>query len=95
MVGDTNDYVRLLALVKKKVSYCLSLSPISYSNASQKPLEISPSQFIAGSSSGDDSGADLDDDTQICSCHVRHNALHHFLALLFNSGSSRTSPKVR
>ncbi|EKM57614.1 uncharacterized protein PHACADRAFT_182112 [Phanerochaete carnosa HHB-10118-sp] len=52
MVGDTNDYVKLLALVKKK-----------------KPLEVPPSQFIAGSGGGDDSGEDLDDDTQICSCH--------------------------
>lgn len=31
-----------------------------------------PSQFILGSRAGqDDSGADLDDDAQICSCHVR------------------------
>ncbi|KAI0338846.1 nitrite reductase [Trametopsis cervina] len=53
MVGDTGDYVRLLALVKKK-----------------KPLDVPPSQFIAGSSgTGGDDGADLDDDTQICSCH--------------------------
>ncbi|KAI0086009.1 nitrite reductase [Irpex rosettiformis] len=52
MVGDTGDYVRLLALVKKK-----------------KTLEVPPSQFIAGSSAGADDGADLDDDTQICSCH--------------------------
>ncbi|KIP04506.1 hypothetical protein PHLGIDRAFT_31334 [Phlebiopsis gigantea 11061_1 CR5-6] len=52
MVGDTNDYVKLLALVKKK-----------------KPLEVPPSQFIAGSGGSDDSGEDLDDDTQICSCH--------------------------
>lgn len=77
MVGDTNDYVRLLALVKKKVSRSLSRSSFSHSPASQKPLEIPPSQFIAGSSSGDDSGADLDDDTQICSCHVGYNVLHH------------------
>lgn len=71
MVGDTFDYVKLLSLVKKKVAgssrglYC-SLTSV----ARQKPLDVPPSQFIAGSGSGDDSGADLDDDTQICSCHV-------------------------
>ncbi|KAL1940535.1 hypothetical protein VTO73DRAFT_7970 [Trametes versicolor] len=53
MVGDTSDYVKLVALVKKK-----------------KPLDAVPSQFILGSRAGqDDSGADLDDDAQICSCH--------------------------
>ncbi|KAI0353217.1 nitrite reductase [Trametes cingulata] len=53
MVGDTSDYVKLVALVKKK-----------------KALDVPPSQFILGSRSGqDDSGADLDDDAQICSCH--------------------------
>ncbi|KAH9920537.1 nitrite reductase [Epithele typhae] len=49
MVGDTSDYVKLVAM---------------------KTLDVPPSQFILGSKSGgDDSGADLDDDTQICSCH--------------------------
>ncbi|KAI0638758.1 nitrite reductase [Trametes polyzona] len=53
MVGDTSDYVKLVALVKKK-----------------KPLDAVPSQFIVGSRAGqDESGADLDDDAQICSCH--------------------------
>ncbi|TCD62454.1 hypothetical protein EIP91_006881 [Steccherinum ochraceum] len=53
MVGDTSDYVKLVSLVKKK-----------------KLLEVPPSQFILGSNSGsEESGADLDDDTQICSCH--------------------------
>ena len=36
----------------------------------QKVLEVPPSQFILGTRSGEDSGDDLDDDTQICSCHV-------------------------
>ena|ERR1700731_505521 len=37
----------------------------------QKALEISPGQFIVGSNGrNDDDGEDLDDDTQICSCHV-------------------------
>lgn len=53
MVGDTSDYVKLVSLVKKK-----------------KELEEPPSKFIMGSGSkGPDDGADLDDDTQICSCH--------------------------
>ncbi|EMD41313.1 hypothetical protein CERSUDRAFT_146196 [Gelatoporia subvermispora B] len=53
MVGDTSDYIKLVALVKKK-----------------KALEVPPAQFILGTGgSKDDSGADLDNDTQICSCH--------------------------
>ncbi|KAI0716158.1 nitrite reductase [Cerioporus squamosus] len=53
MVGDTSDYVKMVALVKKK-----------------KPLDIPPAQFVLGTRSGsEDSGEDLDDDTQICSCH--------------------------
>ncbi|KAI0695733.1 nitrite reductase [Cytidiella melzeri] len=53
MVGDTSDYVKLVGLVKKR-----------------KPLDVPPSQFIAGLSSGTrNDGSDLDDDTQICSCH--------------------------
>ncbi|THU89861.1 hypothetical protein K435DRAFT_864881 [Dendrothele bispora CBS 962.96] len=54
MVGDTSDYVKLVALVKKK-----------------KSLDVPPSQFILGASRGkdEDDGADLDDDTTICSCH--------------------------
>ncbi|KAF9239853.1 hypothetical protein BU15DRAFT_87858 [Melanogaster broomeanus] len=53
MVGDTSDYVKLVSLVKKK-----------------KAIEEPPSKFILGSGSkGEEDGADLDDDTQICSCH--------------------------
>ncbi|KAH7909470.1 hypothetical protein BJ138DRAFT_1066987 [Hygrophoropsis aurantiaca] len=53
MVGDTSDYVKLVSLVKKK-----------------KALEEPPSKFIIGSGGkGEEDGADLDDDTQICSCH--------------------------
>ena len=53
MIGDTKDYVRLVPMVKN-----------------QKMLDIPPSQFILGSSKeGDDGADDLDDDTQICSCH--------------------------
>jgi len=53
MIGDTKDYVKLVPMVKNK-----------------KALDVPPSQFIVGASKGDDEGADdLDDDTQICSCH--------------------------
>jgi nitrite reductase (NAD(P)H) len=35
-------------------------------------IDVPPSQFILGAGGKqDESGADLDDDTQICSCHVR------------------------
>lgn len=83
MVGDTADYVKLVALVKKKVcGHSISQleplgptgpqsTPTALRPALQKPLELPPSQFILGSRSGkEDSGEDLDDDTQICSCHV-------------------------
>lgn len=53
MIGDTKDYVKLVPMVKN-----------------QKILDVPPSQFILGASKGDDEGGDdLDDDTQICSCH--------------------------
>lgn len=54
MIGDTSDYIKLVATVK-----------------SQKELETPPSQLILGAKKdGDDGGGDdLDDDTQICSCH--------------------------
>lgn len=53
MIGDTRDYVKLVPMVKN-----------------QKALDVPPSQFILGASKeGDDGGDDLDDDTQICSCH--------------------------
>jgi len=53
MVGDVADFVKLVAIVKKK-----------------KPLDVPPSQFIMGQKKpGESDGADLDDDTQICSCH--------------------------
>lgn len=56
MIGDTKDYVRLVPLVKN-----------------QKQLDIAPSELILGAKNkqggDDDDGDDLDDDTQICSCH--------------------------
>lgn len=51
MIGDTQDYVKLVPMVKN-----------------QKQLEVPPSEFIVGTK-GDDNPDDLDDDTQICSCH--------------------------
>lgn len=56
MIGDTRDYVRLVPFVK-----------------SQKALDVAPSELILGRKRGndddDDAAGDLDDDTQICSCH--------------------------
>ncbi|KAL2871766.1 nitrite reductase niiA [Aspergillus lucknowensis] len=53
MIGDTKDYVKLNQMVK-----------------TQKPLEVPPSEFILGAQSGGDENADdLDESTQICSCH--------------------------
>ena len=53
MIGDTKDYVKLVPMVKN-----------------QKAIDVPPSQFILGASKqGEDDGADLEDDTQICSCH--------------------------
>jgi nitrite reductase (NAD(P)H) len=53
MIGDTRDYVKLVPMVK-----------------SLKALDVPPGQFVLGASKdGDDGGDDLDDDTQICSCH--------------------------
>ncbi|KAI1343037.1 nitrite reductase [Xylariaceae sp. FL0016] len=53
MIGDTSDYIKLVPLVKN-----------------QKELEMPPAQLILGAKKdGDDGADDLDDDTQICSCH--------------------------
>ncbi|KAI2472905.1 nitrite reductase [Annulohypoxylon bovei var. microspora] len=53
MIGDTSDYIKLVPMVK-----------------SQKELDIPPAQLILGAKKeGDDGVDDLDDDTQICSCH--------------------------
>jgi nitrite reductase (NAD(P)H) len=35
----------------------------------KKALEVPPSEFIVGASKGDDDADDLEDDTQVCSCH--------------------------
>ncbi|KAI0839987.1 nitrite reductase [Hypoxylon sp. FL0890] len=53
MIGDTSDYIKLVPMVKN-----------------QKELDIPPAQLILGAKKEGDNGADdLDDDTQICSCH--------------------------
>jgi nitrite reductase (NAD(P)H) len=53
MIGDTKDYVKLVPMVKN-----------------QKELDMPPSELILGAKKdGADDGDDLDDDTQICSCH--------------------------
>ncbi|OAA59489.1 nitrite reductase [Cordyceps fumosorosea ARSEF 2679] len=53
MIGDTSDYIKVVPLVKN-----------------MKELDVSPAEFIIGNKKGDDeNGDDLDDDTQICSCH--------------------------
>lgn len=53
MVGDCKDYVKLVSMCNKG-----------------KELEQPPSELIIGASKeGEDDGGDLDDDTQICSCH--------------------------
>ena len=53
MIGDTRDYIKLLPMVKN-----------------QKALDMPPSELIVGAKKeGEDDGDDLDDDTQICSCH--------------------------
>ncbi|KAI1195748.1 nitrite reductase [Nemania serpens] len=55
MIGDTSDYIKLVAMVK-----------------GQKELEMPPSQLILGArkdGDGEGDNDDLDDDTQICSCH--------------------------
>ncbi|KAK8069663.1 nitrite reductase [Apiospora phragmitis] len=53
MIGDTSDYIKLVPIVKN-----------------QKELEVPPGQLILGAKKdGEDDGADLEDDTQICSCH--------------------------
>ncbi|KAF9007403.1 NADPH nitrite reductase [Cyathus striatus] len=56
MLGDVSDFVKLVAIVKKKASL-------------NKTLEIPPSQFIVGSKKEGEEGNDLDDDAQVCSCH--------------------------
>ncbi|KAM3555839.1 hypothetical protein ARSEF4850_005812 [Beauveria asiatica] len=53
MIGDTSDYVKVVPLVKN-----------------MKELDVPPGELIVGGKKGgEENGDDLDDDTQICSCH--------------------------
>jgi len=73
MIGDVDDYVKLVAIVKKKVPVLVLLFGFEQltRSFSQKALEVPPSQFIVGAKKdGTDAGEDLDDDAQVCSCHV-------------------------
>lgn len=90
MIGDVADYVKLVAIVKKKVwtpFYQVLLIHLP-DFVSQKAIEVAPSQFIVGAKkSGDDAGDDLDDDAQVCSCHVSFFVYFFFfgrlMALIF------------
>lgn len=76
MIGDTKDYVKLVPMVKNN-----------------KALEVPPSEFIVGASKGDDEGADdLDDDTQICSCH---NVTKGDVASKVKDGSCKSIGEVK
>lgn len=76
MIGDVSDFIKLVAIVKKKVSnrnLCCTCFVIRFLTRNlQKPLDVPPSQFIIGSGKNDDNGDELDDDAQVCSCHVRY-----------------------
>ena len=78
MIGDTRDYVKLVPLVKN-----------------QKLLETPPSELILGAKKGgdgDDDGDDLDDDTQICSCH---NVAKKDVVAVVKDGSCKSLGEVK
>ncbi|KAI1437113.1 nitrite reductase [Xylaria sp. CBS 124048] len=76
MIGDTSDYVKLVPMVKN-----------------QKELEIPPSQLILGAKKeGDDGADDLDDDTQICSCH---NVLKSDIVKVAKEGTCKSVGEVK
>lgn len=76
MIGDTKDYVKLVPMVRNK-----------------KALEVPPSQFIIGASKeGEDDGDDLDDDTQICSCH---NVTKGDVANVIKDGTCKSLGEVK
>jgi nitrite reductase (NAD(P)H) len=80
MIGDTGSFTKLVAIIKKKVRI-LPRCPwcaCSFDLPIQKKLDVPPSDFIIGAKKGDDEdGGDLDDDAQICSCHVSSPVLVH------------------
>ncbi|KAK3350107.1 hypothetical protein B0T25DRAFT_259528 [Lasiosphaeria hispida] len=76
MIGDTRDYVKLVPLVKN-----------------QKELDMPPSELILGSKKeGGDEGDDLDDDTQICSCH---NVTKHDVVAVVKDGTCKSLGEVK
>ena len=75
MVGDVSDFVKLVAITKKK-----------------KKLDVPPADFIVGKKSGEDDGADLDDDTQVCSCH---NVTKGDIAACIKSGEAKDMAGVK
>lgn len=77
MIGDVGDFVKLVSIVKKKVNTVIkrSMTMLTFILL-QKALDVPPSQFIIGAKKeGAEGGDDLDDDTQVCSCHVRFSLL--------------------
>jgi len=77
MIGDTSDYIKLVPMVRN-----------------QKELDIPPSQLILGAKKDgeDDGGDDLDDDTQICSCH---NVSKRDILETAKSGTSKSVGEVK
>ncbi|KAK0708331.1 hypothetical protein B0H67DRAFT_495546 [Lasiosphaeris hirsuta] len=76
MIGDTRDYVKLVPLVKN-----------------QKELDMPPSELILGAKKeGGDEGDDLDDDTQICSCH---NVTKHDVVAVVKDGTCKSLGEVK
>ncbi|KAI1457022.1 nitrite reductase [Annulohypoxylon moriforme] len=76
MIGDTSDYIKLVPMVKN-----------------QKELDIPPAQLILGAKKeGDDGTDDLDDDTQICSCH---NVTKGDVVSVVKDGTCKTLGEVK
>lgn len=76
LIGDTRDYVKLVPMVKNK-----------------KPLEVLPSELIVGANKGgDDTVDDLDDDTQVCSCH---NVLKGDIVEKLKAGKCKSMGEVK
>ncbi|KAK7991862.1 nitrite reductase [Apiospora saccharicola] len=76
MIGDTSDYIKLVPIVKN-----------------QKELDVPPGQLILGAKKdGEDDGTDLDDDTQICSCH---NVTKGDVVSTVKDGTCKTQGEVK
>ncbi|ORY61225.1 uncharacterized protein BCR38DRAFT_347934 [Pseudomassariella vexata] len=76
MIGDTSDYIRLVLTVKN-----------------QKELDVLPSQLILGAKKdGEDNADDLDDDTQVCSCH---NVTKGDMVAVVKEGTCKTVGDVK